>query len=361
MKTNLIRLFYMYSVLCAGAASAATAFTTYTDFPLPAAGSFVVSGTALPDGRLLLWDGDRVYTQTLPGTDGFQPRASGYQGDTAMVALAPDGHTVLLGQGFAGNLYLLDADAPADYTPASVVASVPGHFAGVFLTQELVLLDVGRLDFSGSELQILDLGAKKRGEKSTPGLAVAKGAAYFNEGAKDLVVDKPPFGYSASLAVDAANGIVYAMDSNTRELRYFAVADLISAFNTATPLDWATDGTLVGSVGQFFSGGVAGVRPNGDLIIGGSLGFLQPGGIHLVDPGLPNPASASILETLDPTGNQDFYYVIYNAYTDVITALTFDGTAYVPVESIESLPAADAAALGLLALGLAGAALRRKR
>lgn len=361
MNTSIFRLLLAFVAATAALTAGATTFQTYQNFPQPAFGSFVVSGTGLPDGRLLLWNGDRLYRQRFAGGDRFDVVASGYQGDTAFVALAPDGQSALLGQGFAGDLYLIDPAAPANYSPASVVANVPGHYAGVYLNDHLVLLDVGRLDFSGSELQIIDLDNAKGGAKALPQTAIAKGGEYFLSGQKDVVVDKPPFGYSAALAIDAAQGVVYAMDANTRELRFFAVADLVNAFNTATPLDWATDGTLVGNVGDYFSGGVSGVRPNGDLVIGGSLGFLQPGGIQVVNPSLGDPQNAFVVETLDPAGTSEFYYALYNQTTDVIAGLTFDGTAYTPVGSIAAVPVAGLAGLGALAVALAALGTRRMR
>lgn len=338
-------------------ARAATGFERYAKFPKPAAGAFVVSGTAEPDGRLVVWDGDTVYQQFSVNADSFGRIAWGYPGDTAFVALSPDGHTLLLGQGFAGDLYRMDLRAPRNFSAESVVTNIPGHFAAVFLNSDLVLLDVGRLDFSGSELQILDLSAAK----STPRLGIGKGAAYLGTGQKDLGVDKPPFSYSASLAIDPAAELVYAMDANTRELRAFSVAALINAFNTSTPLDWASDGTLIGTAGAFFSGGVAGVRPNGQLVVGGSAGFLQPGGIQIVDPSLANPANASVLETLDPAGTAEFYYAIYNPYTDVVNAVVFSGEAFLPENLAVDVPLVGAAGLLVLAGGLGAMAVGRLR
>lgn len=340
-------------------AAATPTFQTYSRFPLPANGAFVVTGTGLPDGRLLVWNGDNVYLQFSPGADLFPRVAHGYQGDTAFVALSPDGHTALLGQGYAGNLYTFDTAQPADFSPAAIAANVPGHFAGVFLNDHLVLLDVGRLDFSGSELDIIDLNTAKSRAKALSSPVVSKGAPYFRA-QKDLVVDKPPFAYSASLAVDAQQGIVYAMDGNTRELRAFNVSALIAAFNTSTSLDWANDGVLIGAAGDFFTGGVAGVQPNGHLVIGGSEGYTLLGGIQIVDPSPGSPANATVTETLDPTGNQDYYYVIYNAFTDAITGITFTGTAYAPQDTFTPVPALDVAGALMLMVAVAIAARRMR-
>lgn len=331
----------------------ATGFVPYEAFPTPASGAFGVTGVGLPNGRLLLWNGDTVYLQQGVNVDAFSSMAGGYAGDPGFAALAPDGHTVLLGQGFFGSLYLFDVNAPANFTPASIVGT-ESHFGGAFLTQELVLLDAGRADFSGSDLVVVDIS----GAKSQPALAVIKPAASYVV-PKDVVAEKPPFAYSASLTVDTDQGIVYAMDGNTRELRFFSVAALVQAYNTQTPLDWVADGTLVGSAGQFYTNGVQGIRPNGDLVVSGSEGFLLPGGVQLVDPRLDDPAQATVLETLDPAGDQDFYNVIYNPYSDTITAISGDGTPYLPANVLVGLPVAGAGGLGVATLLVAWAARRR--
>ena len=93
-------------------------------------------------------------------------------------------------------------------------------------------------------------------------------------------------------------------------------------------------------------------------MIGGSKGYTLPGGIQIVDPSPGSPANATVTETLDPTGNQDYYYVIYNAYTDAITGITFTGTAYARQETFAPVPAVDAAGVLALVASLAFAAWR---
>ncbi|MEP7357949.1 MAG: lipoate--protein ligase family protein, partial [Anaerolineales bacterium] len=85
-----------------------------------------------------------------------------------------------------------DTDAPADYTAASIVTNIPGHFSGAFLNSHLVLLDVG--DFSGSQLVIFDLDAAKNSAKALPHAAIVKGPEYHKTN-KDIVVDKPASAY----------------------------------------------------------------------------------------------------------------------------------------------------------------------
>lgn len=336
-----------------GLSAAATTFVPYQKFPQPAPTAFGVAGLALPNGRLLVWDGDALHLQMAVNADAFQRVAAGYAGDPGFMALSPGGSTVLLGQGFGGALYRFEPNAPASFAPAAVVGNLP-HYSGVFLTENLVLLDTFRMDFSGTDLQIVDIS----GAKSAPWTVVAKSDLYMN---KDVVVEKPPFSYSTSVAIDRGAGVVYSMDGNTRELRAFNAADLLAAYNAQTTLDWAADGVLIGAAGQFFGGGVAGVTPSGRLVIGGSEGFLQPGGVQVVNPSLANPALASVEELLDPVGTQPFYSVIYNPYTDTITAIADGGTVYVPEGTLVGLPLSGPAGLTLLAAALALAARRARR
>ncbi len=354
MVSLTMSVFAVLSVGFVGLASAIP-FYPYQNYPGPAPSAFGVTGAALPNGRLVLWNGDEIYVQQAVNADRFARVSSGYIGDPGFVAVAPDGHTLVLGAGFGGNLYRFDVNAPDNYSSTHLIASVPGHFSGVFLTSTLLLLDVGRLDFTGSELHILDLS----GAKSLPQPVVRKSGKYFLP--KSMVIDKPPFAYSSSVAVDITNNLVYAMDANTRELRFFSRTALINAFTSNTTLDWAADGTLVGTVGQFYSGGVAGITPAGHLIIGGSAGFMQPGGIQIVDPNLSNPSAATVVSTEDPLGTQPYYSVIYNPYTDVITAdafgIVFSSAPFAQLPAVT--PAGVATLVGTLCC--AGAIYLRRR
>ena len=320
-------------------------FSAYDNFPSTT--RYSVVGVGLPDGRLLVWNGDAVYAQAAPNVDRFSVVASGYAGDPAFMALSPDGHTVLMGAGgyigdsYENQIYAYDANNPADYSPSSVVLT-RAHFSGAFLTENLVLIDAGTPTWN-SELVILDLNSKA-------GLVavVTKGEEYARS--KEQVVEKP--GYSTALMVDRPQGIVYAMDGAARELRYFPVSALINAYNTGVPLDWASDGVLVASPGVFYSGGVSGITPEGLLVIGGSLGYGLPGGIQLVDPLL-----GTVVEIFHPDGGDAYTQVIYNQVTGVITCLA-NGLTYAQGE-FEKLPALGAFGLAVLC-GVLGLAIRRK-
>lgn len=327
-----------------------TRFTRYDEFPSPAPFSYAVLGAATSDGRLLLWDGDTLYRQRGPQMDLFIPVASGYAGDPGFLAIAPDGHTAVLGAGFMGDLYRFDAYAPEDFTPASVIGNI-AHFSGVFLNNTLLLIDAGKADWSGSELVIFDL----EGVKSLPLPVVRKPSWPID---KQQVVEKPLGSYSCAMTVDPVQGVVYVMDGNLRELRAFSVAALIEAYRNGMTLDWVADGTPIGQPGDYFGGGVSGITPEGYLVIGGSEGLDPgtwlplPGGIQIVD-----PVSGAIVALLDPAGTAPFTVLIYNPYTHVIT-VTADGLVYAN-KPFQGMPALSITGLVLLTLAM-GCCLRRR-
>lgn len=330
-------------VLAQGALSAQE-FTLYDNFPGPADGAYGVAGAALPDGRLAVWNGGDVFVQPYPGIDRFQLVASGYAGDPGFIALAPDGHTLALGAGYGGQVYLFDLNAPVDGQDNPPAATL-SHYGGAFLTENLLLLDISAADWMNSELHLLDLAA----DKAATVRVVSKPAP--PEDAKDLVVNKP--GYTSDIYVDRGAGRVYVMDGATGEVRWFTVNALVQAFEGGATLDWAADGALVGGAGTYYTGGVAGINAAGRLIIDGSFGYMQPGGIQLVD-----PATGSVVETLDPDGTQGYTSVIYNPVTDVMTVFV-NGVTFAS-EAPASLPAAGFAGLVLCGAAIA-AAYRRKR
>lgn len=324
------------------ALAAGAGFVVFADFPQTA--KYNVLGTALPDGRLVVWNGADVYTQLFPSADSFGVIARGYDGDPAFIALSPDGHTVLMGAGgfadpYTNQIYQIDTSAPVDFAPEAVVLT-RAHYSGVYLTETLLLIDAGTSS-STSELVIMDLTAK-----SAPVSVVVKTGAY----AKAQVVDKP--GYSTQMALDSVNGRVYAMDGASRELRYFSRSALINAFNTAGTLDWAADGTLVGTAGDYFGAGVSGITPEGNLVIGGSEGYGLPGGVQIVD-----PETGSVVESLDPDGAQGYTSVIYNSVTNAILAIV--GTTTYTDTAPAQTPAAGIATLAILGAALMAAALKR--
>ena len=317
-------------------------------FPTAAQGSYGINMGGLADGRLLVWDGDTVYLQERPpmflgewvGVESFMAVATGYTGDPAFVAVSPDGHTVVLGAGYSGKLYRFDANDPQDYSPGALI-TVASHYSGVFLSQNLLLLDGTADDHSTCRLAIVDIAAK------TP---VAKTVML-----KPLQADLAPgeFAASAPVAVNAARTTAYAMaviyDASyavvSNQLRSIPVADLIHAFNTGTLLLW-TDATAIGGPSSFNAGGPAGVLPNGDVLIGGF------GGIQRV-----SPSTAAVVETYTPAG-MDYYGVGFNAVTGMVFPIVADPVdygmevVYAPVGAFRPLPALGHLGLGALAATL---------
>ena len=322
-------------------------FEPFPQFPAPGPGAYTVVGTPLPDGRLVVWNGDTVFLQHAPNAAQFHPIAQGYAGDPAFILHEPSRGSVLLGAGFSGDIYRLDLANPVDYTPAALVVNTP-HYAAVLLSDSLLLVDAGKPGFAGSELSVVDLS----GAKHTAAVTIV---VRPEPAGKGLVVDKPPFTYSAPLALDPVNGIVYAMSTFgvPQELRYFTLGSLLNAHATLTPLDWTLDGVLIGAAGQFNQGGVAGIQQDGLLILPG-FGRLQ-----LVDPSLGNPTLATVMDAFDPMDLGDYYAVIYNAVTEVMLVVDGSGNVYVPVGALVSLPVLGVSGLILLGGALAAMGCRR--
>lgn len=282
-------------------------FRIVTDFPQSAPGSFGVVGTSTPDGRFLVWNGDVIFLQNEAGGALLNPIASGYQGDPGFLTLNPAGDTALLGQGFGdgsnANLYLLDLIVPSDFMSGDEIV-IQSHFSGVYLTSNLIALDRGDFGFP-AEIIVLDLSARRDGRShSFMVLEIPEPPA-----GRTPVVTKPPGSFSASLAING--GLLYVADSGNGQYKTFAVADVIDAFETATPLPWSA-GTDIGTPFQYPLGGVSGFTTAGNLVIAGF------GSIVEVD-----PATATIVKSLDPVGTSPFYGIIYNSSNEELIAIEF--------------------------------------
>ncbi len=297
--------------------------TAETIFPLPnipqpAPGSYFVTSAPLNDGTFLIWNGNQIYKQNAPKNDTYTLLAEGYQGDPAFIAISPEGNKAILGQGYFGDIYILNLTNPENFSPSSIITNI-SHYYGILLTSDLLLLDVGKADFTGSEIHILPISTKNI--RAFPQFILSKP----QKKNKDMIIDKPPFAYSATLAKD--DNWVYIMDGNTRELRKFSISSLINAYNTHTTLDWETDGILIGTPGTYFTGGVSGITIDNQLIISGSEGFMMPGGIQEV-----NPITGEITRIWDPANNQGYYSAFYNQHSDTILAIVYN-SGYLIVRS----------------------------
>jgi len=270
-------------------------FVSSSEFPTTAA--FGWAGTALPDGRYIVWDGDTIYVQRALNMDSWRAIASGYTGDPAFIVAIPNSTEFLLGAGFSGDIYRFDRANPADYTPA-VASNIGSHYAAVFLTDTLFAIDRSGAG-AFTEIAVFDLTTAR----SKPPVTVLSRPASSSK--EEQVVEKPGGSYSASIALNSNTGLFYVTDAGNGLVKSFMLADLLNAYNTATPLDWVADGTSIGSAFQYPTGGVSGFTASGNLVMGGF------GSIVEVDPSGP-----TTIKTLDPAGTGPFYNVIYNDVTE---------------------------------------------
>jgi len=324
-------------VAVAGFSAAGTEFEVLTDFPKAASGAYGVKAEGLPDGRFIVWNGDAVFVQTIVGGNAFKQIASGYAGDPGFIAVSPDGHTVLLGAGYSGELYKLDVWAPVSYSPGSEAATVT-HYYGVYLTQDLVLLDRATDDLPTTELVVVDL--------SSPSPVPVR--VMLKPDQDDLPGDES--GASACLAINSSRTTVYTMglvyDGWTlvsNQLKKISVSALIGAYQAKTVLDWNTDAIAIGSPGAFNSGGPAGVSSNEELFIGGF------GGVQRV-----NPITATVVETYDPAGAFEYYGVANNPYRDIVLPIVADpadhsmDVVYAPEGAFAAVPALGGVGLAMV-------------
>lgn len=282
-------------------------FRDAPSYPPPAAGADLTLGAADSRGRLVFWDGETVYYQeedetTNELTGRMIPSGTGYVGNPSFVDFRENDRTVLLGSGMDGILYIIrDIGDELDFVPGEEIA-VPTHYTGTLLSNRYLLLD--RVTVSGSEIVLVDLN-------TTPAVAA-------------LVLTKPAGSAPAAITV-SPSGRVYVMNATTRELRFFDDAAIVDAYATMTTLDWSTDGVPVGAIGQFLNGGVYGVTPDNELVLGGDEGAPGTGGIQWVD---PTTTPATILATLDPEGSGPPYTLIYSRHLDRVAGI--DPTASPP-------------------------------
>jgi hypothetical protein len=310
-----------------------------------------ISTAFLPDGRLVVWDGNAIYLQPLHGADEVRQIASGYAGDTAFMAVAPDGHTLLLGAGMSGKLYRFDTSAPADYSPAALLGTY-SHYWGAFLTQSLVVIDRVADDWTTDQLAIIDISAPDL----APRVVMNKPAA----------ADVPVGGFAASaaLAVDASGSWLYTMaavfDSSfavvANPLKKIPAAQLITAYQDQSVLDW-NDFDAIGA-GPYATGGPVAATNSGNVLLAGF------GGVQEVD-----CESGAVIATYSP-GGFVYHGAAYDRATDTVFPLATDDADYTmdlfyaPDGAFHAMPVSGNVALAALLTALAtlGAAriLRRR-
>lgn len=296
-------------------------FRIVPQYPTPVAGADLTLGAADDNGRLIFWDGNTVYHQEkdedtgdLTGT--LTPSGEGYLGNPSFVALKNNGETVVLGSGEDGLVYVIDDIRDGlDFEPGTEI-EVPTHATGVAFNNRYLLLDRIRDDLGGAEIVLVDITTDP--------------VTTFT------VVQKPAGSGTAAIFV-SGSGRVYIMNPTTRELRYFEDSAILDAFTADTSLEWS-DGTPFGAVGQFLNGGVYGVTPDNELILGGDENAAGTGGIQWVD---ANTAPPTILDTLDPAADGAPYVLIYSRELDAVIAIdptTSPPNAWASTEMVPAIP-----------------------
>ncbi|HEO70913.1 MAG TPA: hypothetical protein ENN80_06575 [Candidatus Hydrogenedentes bacterium] len=366
MKSYLKRLVSVVAIPLAFAAwpvRAATYPDVFEEMPGYPAMAGPVVADVLGDGRFILYEGlgsggGNIYIEHAKGSGTFSLSATGYQGDPAFIAVAPDGHTCLIGGGAVDWLgdpsndwvWLFDADHPAD-APATDpgtgyvsdgLALVLNNWWGAWLNEHLVLMEAADAMWVG-EIGILDVNAgvyRKVVDKQASTAACVLGAYQTSDWVFSTV------GYGATVG----------------ETRRFNVQALIGVFespsyNPATsPLSWES-GALVGTYADFGAGPSA-VGEAGTLIFG-SLN----GRILYVD-GATGEQVGEPIEV--PEGGNGSVRPYFNPRTGRILVTETDWAmfthkGYLSIEKYAEFPAATGAGLALLAGALALAARRRLR
>jgi len=319
-----------------------------------------VVADVLGDGRFILYEGSgtsggNIYIEDAAGSGTFGLVATGYQGDPGFIAVAPDGHTCLIGAGgvdWVGDIendwvWLFDADNPSNAPAtdpgtgyvADGLAIVRNNFWGVWIDSTHVLIESADEFWSG-QIGILDVAT------GTYRVVVNKVGS-----TSSIVLGK---GYMASYAFSTLG-----WDPNKGETRRFHVPSLLDIFNDAaydpltSPVPW-TSGAVLGTYPDLNAGpsavGDAGVLMFGSHV--GQIAYVSPTNGELIGPASNVP--------LGGTGSVRPYY---NAETRKVFvtetdwgAYTFSG--YISEDKLAELPAAGAVALFALAAVLAAVARR---
>jgi len=333
MFTNISRA--CMAALCIASSFAAMAdplptFSEQTNFPTTTA--FGVVADTLGDGRFIAYDGTNIWIQDAVDANAYTDVATGYTGDPAIIAVNPDGHTCLVGAGFTGELWLFDADAPAD-AGAPLLTSGSDFFAEWINTTQVVIdraffVGPGAFDFE-AELILLDIGTT-----TVRTVVSAKGGA------------------SAMCVLDSSFQTLYMADGLTGETRTAAVADLVNAFDTSTPVAWATLPTF----GTFSTGGPGALTPERTLIYGGF------GGVQFVD-----IASGTSDGIVDPAGTGTYNFLVaYSATTGRVLGTgaqfspSFDTKGFVSDSMFETLPTMGGAGVLMLVGVVCAIGMRRR-
>jgi hypothetical protein len=302
--------------------------------PLPAPNTFEVATTfGANDGLLYVWTGNSVLKQNAIDSAAFTSLGGvgGGSADAGPIAFSRDGAELLVGNGSGGKLGGANADQlytlPSAGGVGASAGNVPFHFTllasplGASNTQ--YFLNQGEITFSSSSVSLFDSS---------------------NSSNVPLIANIP--GASSSMAIDGGRLMVgIGFGPNRGDLRSFALADLQTAANTATPLDWSA-GTLFNDddnnsgAGMFYDS-------RGYLFVGG------PNGLTVFD-----PSGASMFYD-----NGGFSGIVHDPFGDrfLLTGWGREQGIY-PTEMFFQVPEPGSVALALMAgVSLVGYHGRRRR
>jgi hypothetical protein len=304
------------------------------NLPFPAPNAFEVATAFGPnDGLLYVWTGNSVLKQNAIDSNSFTSLGGVGSGsaDAGPIAFSRDASNLLVGNGSGGMLGGANAGQlftiPAAGGSGASAGKVPFHFTllasplGVSNTQYFI--NQGDASFNSSSVTVFDS-------------ATASNVS--------VVANIP--GASSSMAIDGGRLMVgIGFGPNRGDLRSFALADLQTAANSATPVDWST-GTLFngidnnGGAGMFFDA-------RGFLFVGG------PNGLTVFDTG-----GASIFYD-----NGGFSGIVYDPFGDrfLLTGWGLEQGIY-PASMFFHVPEPSSVVLALMAgISLLGCIGRNRR
>ncbi len=185
---------------------------------------------------MYVWDGSHVLKQTAFNSTSYTSIATVNTSgsDAGPIAFSSDASTILLGNGAGGtnpdgNAGLIFSVQSTGGAASSPVGTIEFHnsflAAPISGSNSKFFVDTGNAFFSGSTVSVFD----------------------SSTGSNSLVIYNIP-GASTSMAIDSSGHLYVGVGfgDEVGELRRFSVTNLVSAYNTHTPIDW-TSGELFNS------------------------------------------------------------------------------------------------------------------
>ena len=337
--TRLSNVVYAGTILLSWCAAAAAdvlpAPSINVTLPPPSANAFSVSHAFGPaDGLLYVWDGAQVLRQSAPLSNSFTSIGNVGSGsaDAGPLEFSRNGSELLIGNGAGGllgggNSGQIFTIPTAGGNSNTAVGNVPFHdrflAAPLGASNNKFFIDQGNASFSASSVSVFD----------------------NTDGSNVPVIANIP-GASTAMAIDALGQFYVGVGFGPQagQLRSFALADLESAYNTSTPLEW-TAGNLFNSTNNNSGAGMF-FDARGYLFVGGPLG----------------------IAVFDSAGNSNFYdngdytSIAYDSVNDRVFVTGFGDQQGLYPASLFQVPEPSTVLLaGLGLLTFAPAARRRLR